>query len=378
MAADNVVHQLPPRLRSFSPTRWHGKTPPARDWMIQDLALRKTVCLFNGPGSAGKSLLMLQLLTAAAVGGEWLGHGVPHVKSFGLFGEDPEDEIHRRMEKVAGYYGTTLGDLDDIEMVSSDVISDVALYRGNPKGGVGSFTPLWRSIRELCRDEGRQLIVIDNVMMVFQGNQNAPDQVTHFMSGLKELAAEVNGLVMLIQHPSADGMATKSGESGARAWSNAARSRLFLTFPDELDQLEGEESNERIHHTRKNNYGAPKKGLRVEWRDGVFVPLTIGAGGQLASWEFGELAGKIVAAIREMAAMGQEVSLTFGSPRHIATVLGKKPEWRRYTWQHIDEAASWLVKNRRLRVDETGSPSKRRAVLRVAERQEKEGRDATE
>src|SRR5690348_3452057 len=73
-----------------------GREAPRRQWLVPNLIPRGTVVLFTGNGGDGKSLLMQQLLTATAIGGEWLGFDIPQGPSFGLFAEDDDDELWRR------------------------------------------------------------------------------------------------------------------------------------------------------------------------------------------------------------------------------------------------------------------------------------------
>ena len=57
----------------------------------------------------GKSLLMQQLMTAAATGKQWFDRSMPRCKTFGLFGEDPEDESWRRREDISRFYDVEHG-----------------------------------------------------------------------------------------------------------------------------------------------------------------------------------------------------------------------------------------------------------------------------
>ncbi len=370
MVADNV-HQLPGRFRSINPGRWQGRKPPERDWLIDGVALRRTVCLFNGPGSSGKSLLMLQLQAAAALGLPWLGREVKKVKSFGLYAEDPEDEIWRRMDDVSRHYGAELGDLaEDVEILPADLIdAGATLYRTARRDAVGSMTPLWAQIRKFCLDEGRELVILDNAAFVYHGDRIDEGQVVHFMDQLKQLAVAINGVVVLLQHPSASGMETKSGESGSRGWNNAARSRMFLTFPPEMDDPENDPSDERVLRFMKANYGPRHKGLRIEWKDGVFAPVTITdqQGERLNGVQLIELNSLVVKAAADLFDQGTRVSLE--PKNHIASVLSKRPEWRLYAWREIADSAAYLIRSNRLAYVWLGPASRRARCIRPIDRQ---------
>lgn len=360
-------------MRSINPGRWSGRKPPQRDWLIDGVVLRRTVCLFNGPGSSGKSLLMLQLQAATALGLPWLGREVKRVKSFGLYAEDPEDEIWRRMDDVTRHYGADLADLaEDVEILPADLIDQgPTLYRTARRDAVGSMTPLWAQIRNFCLTEGRQLVILDNAAFVYQGDRLDEGQVVHFMDQLKQLAVAIDGAVILLQHPSASGMETKSGESGSRGWNNAARSRMFLTFPPEMDDPETDPSDERVLRFMKANYGPRHKGLRIEWSEGVFRPVTISdaTGGPLNTVQRIELTSQVYAAITKLMDNGDRVTLKRGAPNHAATVLVRDHAFRAYQWREIDESLAYLVRSNRLAVIELGPPTRKRGYLRPTDRE---------
>lgn len=371
MAAENVTPLHP--LRSINPGRWQGRRPPERDWLIEGVAIRKTVCLFNGPGSSGKSLLMLQLQAAAALGLPWLGRDCKRVRSFGLYAEDPEDEVWRRMSDVARYYGAEFGDLaEDVEILPADMMDQgPTLYRTARRDQVGSMTPLWGQISRFCRDEGRELVILDNAAFVYHGDRIDEGQVVHFMDQLKQLAVAINGVVVLLQHPSASGMESKTGESGSRGWNNAARSRLFLNFPPENDDPENDPTNERVLRFMKANYGPRNKGLRIEWKDGVFEAVTVSdqKGGQLTPTDLIELNALVVNAIGKLMDEGERVTLKDRAPNHAASVLSRRPEFRKFTWKEIAGSVRFLLSRNRLAVIELGPATKKRGYVRPFDRQ---------
>lgn len=367
------VHKFRP-WRITRPSNWIGEAPP-RDWMLEGLALKKTVMIFNGPGSVGKSLLMQQLMTCCSVGRDFLGLPMPKVNSFGWFAEDPAAEMHRRQNDINAYLDIDPADTDGMSLMCSDDMDDATLYAGPTRGSnEGHVTPQWLTLREHVLDENCRVVVIDNVQLTFGGNANYPEQVGGFMRELKKLANDMadntGGLVALIQHPSAEGINSKSGESGARAWSNLSRSRLYMTFPKEYDDEEDGICNERIIKTMKNNYGPRKGPMRVEWRNGVFVPVavSVASGGRLDTIQLMELRSRIVLAVRDMVSRGDKVSLTKGAPDHVATRLGREPAWKMYGWAEIDSATTKLVDDGKIVVVDVGSKSRVRRLIRTPDK----------
>ncbi len=331
-------------LRTFSPTRWAGQTAPARDWMIEGLCVRQTVCLFSGVGGIGKSLLTQQLMTACATGKQWLGRHVTNCRSFALFAEDPQSEVWRRQEGVGRHYEIEHGDLDDIDMMSLDELDSPVLYTASQKDPAGHPTQLWLQIEAFILDRGHELVILDNVNAIFGGNANFPEQVRPFLQLLNRLARDINGLVVLIQHPSASGEVDSLAQAGSRVWRNTVRSQIIMQIPK--NEEESEPSDDRIIRIGKNNYGKRAAPLRITWHDGVFVPVLTreSSGGRLTQFDQLELRAKIAQALRRMIPLGTCFSLAVKSRVHLATVLKKSgPEWNGYTFAEIKAAADGML-----------------------------------
>jgi RecA-family ATPase len=341
MAAN--VQSLRP-LRTISPTRWTGRLAPDREWMIDGLCVRKTTCLFSGVGGIGKSLLAQQLMTACATGKQWLGRSVAHCKAFALFAEDPEEEVWRRQDGVGRHYTIEHGDLDDIDMMTLNELDSPVLYTASQKDPAGHMTQLWMQIEAFIRERGHQLVVLDNVNAIFGGNANYPEQVRPFLQNLNRLARDIDGLVLLIQHPSASGEADSLAQAGSRVWRNTVRSQIIMQIPK--DEEEAEPSDDRVIRIGKNNYGRRAAPMRITWNDGVFVPVQIrdqGGSGRLNQFDQLELRSKILQSMRRMIAQGTTFSLAEKSRLHVASILQKAgPDWRAYSWPEIRSAADGL------------------------------------
>lgn len=354
----------------FSRTSDWTRKPPPRDWLIEGLALRKTVMVFNGSGAVGKSLLMQQLMTSCAIGGDFLGQRMPVVSSFGWFGEDPVDELERRAEDINHHYGIAPGDTEGrMTITAADEMDDPVLYHAATRASEGRPSQAWRNITGHVLKEGCQLVVLDNAALIFEGNANYPELVSPFMQECKHLAANMaggeGGLVVIIQHPSQEGENSGSGQAGARAWSNLARSRLLMSFPKEWDEDSEEICYERVLRTKKNNYGPRKGPLRVKWDQGVFIPVAGRGHGRFSTSEWIEFCSQIVAWVRASVKRGDRLSLTNGAPDHLATRLAKDPAWKMYDRGEIESAAARLVDEGRLVLRDVGKGTRARRLLRT-------------
>ena len=252
---------------SFSPIEWADEGAPAINWLVDGCFIAGTVALLSSDGGLGKSLLMQQLCTAAALGLPWLGMKTKRIKSWALFCEDDKDELRRRQEKINRHYGCSMGDLDDVNYRSRagqyNVMAEFQKWEAIPVP-----TKLFLASVAKTHQIGAQLIILDTASDVFGGNEIAKDQVRAFITMLRRWAMQANACVILTAHVSNEGLSSGSGLSGSRAWSNSVRSRLWLT-----DGKKNESGNKRQLRGMKQNYAARNKPLDLAWSDGVFKKI---------------------------------------------------------------------------------------------------------
>ena len=253
-----------PKIEILDPITWQDKPVPERHWLVADLIPMQNVTMLSGDGGVGKSIVALQLMVACALGRPWLGRQTRPCRAFGLFAEDDEGELHRRLADIAHHYDSELGDLENLQL-SSRVGLENSMMEWRSAWETGETTWLHATIMNHALEFGAQVVVLDSLHDVFSGEENRRVQARQFIQGLREIAREIDGVVLLTAHPSLTGRNTGTGESGSTAWNNAVRSRLYLTEADE--QADGAE---RVLKTMKVNYG-PKGGeIRLRWDNGVY------------------------------------------------------------------------------------------------------------
>ena len=92
------------------------------------------------------------------------------------------------------------------------------------------------------------------------------------MQLLAAIALECDCAVIMPGHVSVAGMATNAGTSGSVQWSNACRSRLFLSRIVDAKEKEELDTDARLLEVRKANLGADQPSeLELRWSRGVFV-----------------------------------------------------------------------------------------------------------
>ena len=241
-----------------------GKAIPPREWLVDDLIPHGTVSLLSGDGGLGKSLLMQQLMIAAATGRDWLGLKTRKCRAFGLFCEDDNNELWRRQKAICESTSLSLESCFNMEWLSGDGIDPVLMEFGG--SDAGKTTPLFDGLVEYLEWREVELVIIDTAADTFAGNEISRIHVRNFINrALRVMATRLGATVILTSHPSRAGMYDGTGLSGSTAWNNSVRSRLYLTRPD------GERNNNvRLLQMKKSNYGSTEPEIRIIWQDGVF------------------------------------------------------------------------------------------------------------
>lgn len=233
-------------------SQWLERDPPARDWLVPGLIPYGCVTSLYGDGGSGKTMLALSLMVAMSsrYGSPWLGETPLGFKSVGLFAEDDEPELIRRLHRMAGAQGVTFGTVADHVSVLAGVGLDtiVATY-----GEAGELitTPVMDGILAKVRAEGASLLVLDYAAAIFAGNELDRLQVSDFMRRLNAIARAEGIAILLLGHPSMEGMKGGRGTSGSTAWRNQSRSFLHLTV-DEHQTDEDDRARLTLKHTKCN------------------------------------------------------------------------------------------------------------------------------
>ncbi|MEW5876305.1 MAG: AAA family ATPase [Candidatus Zixiibacteriota bacterium] len=248
-----------------------GKPIPERRWLVDQWIPLGTVTMLGGDGGTGKSILALQILTAAASGKSWLDLPTMRCKGVGIFCEDSGDELHRRMANVLAHYGADFSDCEDLTLHSL-VGEENALLDFDREAWKWNESERYFQIGRAIEDSGAQLIVLDSLHDFFSGNENSRFETRRFVQMIAAWARDHDAAVILNAHPSLTGLNSGTGTSGSTAWSNSVRSRLYLS---RQVQTEGEELDNDIRELKrlKANYAGTGDCLKLKWSNGVFVPV---------------------------------------------------------------------------------------------------------
>lgn len=249
--------------QAIDPADYAGKPVPARQWYIDGIVPARNVTLLSGDGGTGKSLLALQIATAGALGIGTLDLKPRPGRTLVLAAEDEWDEVHRRLFDICAANHADLSDLRGMMRVLPLAGHDAELARPD-RNKVMQPTERMQWLVDNLVAFRPALVVLDTSADLFGGDEINRNQVRWFVSTLRGLAMELDTAMMLLSHPSVQGMQTGTGLSGSTAWNNSVRSRLYLTADRDNEDM-------RVLKGMKANYGQKGGEIRMRWQDGVFV-----------------------------------------------------------------------------------------------------------
>jgi RecA-family ATPase len=272
------------RIRRRRPRARRYGCPPdiLRHWAVEHAGATATrmgrsgsfplrnVSLISGEGGVGKSILIMQLGVAHALGRDWL-YTLPEPGPFVYFNaEDEEAELHRRFADVAAHFGKPLNELKNDVHVLALAGRDAVLGYAD-RNGLIKPTPLFHKLTEAACDIRPKLIALDTSADVFGGNENDRAQVRQFIGLIRGMAIAANAAVIVATHPSLTGINSGSGLSGNTAWHNCVRARAYMKSARTEDGIEPDKAL-RLIEFMKSNYGPVGEAITLRWKNGVFVP----------------------------------------------------------------------------------------------------------
>ena len=169
--------------------------------------------------------------------------------------------------------------------------------------------------------------------------------------------------VVMLAHPSVAGMASGTGTSGSTGWNNSVRSRLYLRRV--LAKQYEPNPDARVLSVMKSNYRRAAGEIALTWQNGVFVadaPVT-GLDRMAANVKAERV---FLSLLRLFTEQGRNVNHA-GGPNYAPSLFAEHPEREGMTKRALKAAMDTLLIAGKIRIVESGPPSKRRSHLEVAE-----------
>jgi RecA-family ATPase len=285
MAADRNILQLqrdidqarppsapppPPQPWIIAPaSSWAERAPPApRDWIAESIGIAAgRTTSFMGNGGFGKTQVAAQILVAIAASGSLWGMPVKRGPVVGIFCEDEQDEIERRVRLIAEREGIDLDLLDNLHPLSRD--GEDTVLASFDRDLIQLTDAYWRLDATVGLYRPR-LTVLDAAADLFAGDFMSTPHVRQFIKiACGGLCKRWGTGILLLAHPSASAMSSGDGGGFSTAWNNSVRSRLYLRRPksDDTDAI----ADRRILEVKKSNYGPTGQTIPMIYQDGRFI-----------------------------------------------------------------------------------------------------------
>lgn len=256
----------PATLALVSPQEWQGTPVEPMRWQAHNRIPAGDATILSGDGAGGKTTIALQLSVAVACDlGDWLGTTCLSGPVIFFSGEEPENEMRRRLIRVAQKRGLEPDEINNLHFHFADP-DKCLLGLGKPNGPIAP-TPLFESLSAAVFDIRPVLLVVDSIAATFGGNQNDRVHARTFVGMFRRLARQADCAALLLDHPSLSGMTNGTGRGGSMDWQNATRARLHLEAVQDEDG-----GTARVLEVKKTNYGPSGEKVRLRWEDGCFVP----------------------------------------------------------------------------------------------------------
>lgn len=220
-------------LPDFEPLAAFIKSPPPlAEELIEGILRKGHKMLVSGPSKAGKSFLLLELVSAVASGGQWLGWQCR--KGRALY-------INLELDRASCYH--RIKNMFEALRIKEEYAENIDTWqlRGNSKT-MDQLLPslIRRALSEKKAGRGYSLIVIDPIYKVITGDENAADQMAKFCNNFDQLAKSIGCAVVYCHHHS------KGDQGQKRAQDRASGSGVFARDPDALiDMIELEIDDDR-------------------------------------------------------------------------------------------------------------------------------------
>jgi RecA-family ATPase len=306
--------------------RYDSEPIPERAWGVRDRFPRRNVTLLSGEGGIGKSILLLQLGAAHALGRAWLGSMPEQGPVVVVNCEDEDGELVRRLEPILKNYGASFSDIDRDMHVFSLANDDPLLAVFAPNARRMVPTPLYKTLMEEVREVQPVCIIIDNVADVFGGNEIDRAQVRQFVGLMRQLALASGGYVIMSSHPSLSGIADRRGLSGSTQWHNSVRARAYLhTKREKTASGDEEDTDTRVLEFMKSNYSALSEKIELQWHNGLFLPATPPTASEQEARN-AKVDALFLQLLDKATAKGDNVSAKHNANNYASTVFAKEPE----------------------------------------------------
>lgn len=324
--ADDLTDMAAIQIRA-TPFEWcdPSKIPP-REWLYGHHLIRKYVSATVSPGGVGKSSLAVAEALAMVSGKSLLGEPATEpLRVWYWNGEDPVDELQRRVMAVAVHYGLTPSDLGGRLFIDSGRNTEIVIAR-QTRDGVTVAVPVVEAVKATIKDNRIDAVVVDPFVSSHQVPENDNGAIDRVAKTWGRIAGETNCAIELVHHSRKTNGAevTVEDSRGGGALVNATRSTRTLNVMTEQEAekagVERRRSYFRVDNGKGNLTPPPE---RSKWFRLISVPLPNGG-----SFRGVPLDGDSVGVVTTWEWPDAMASVTVSHLREAQRLIGKSGEWR--------------------------------------------------
>src|SRR5262245_44453719 len=220
-----------PSEQSLRATRFVYRPPetlPRRQWLYGGQYIRRFVGGTVASGGMGKSALVLVESIAMVTGRDLLGHRPRgKLRVWYINGEDPRDEIDRRIGGILLRYGIAREEIEGRLFVDSGRDHDFTLVVTN-RDGVNVCESLCQAIEAEIKANSIDVLIIDPLISALRIAENDNNAMDMAIERLARIAENCNCAVELLHHtrkgpPTDNGEPSIDDARGASSFGGAVR-----------------------------------------------------------------------------------------------------------------------------------------------------------
>jgi hypothetical protein len=238
---------------------------PPRQWIYGGHYIRKFVSTTVAPGGVGKSSLEIAEILAMTSGRPLLGHNpTGRFKVWMWNGEDPEEELQRRIMAAAVQYGLAAKDFEGRLFVDSGRDMELVIAE-QTRDGAQIIAPVVDAIKATIKANKIDVVIIDPFVSSHRVTENDNGAIDRVAKAWAKIADDTGCAVELVHHVRKTNGAEVTVEDGrgAVALLSAARSARVLNVMTEEEAnracVESRRSHFRVDNGKSNLAPPPDK-----------------------------------------------------------------------------------------------------------------------
>jgi AAA domain len=254
---------------SASPFEWcDPKAIPTREWLYGRFLIRRQVSLTVAPGGSGKSSLATVEALAVATGRKLL-HDEPweRARVWLWNGEDPKDELQRRIAAACLHCGISSGEIAGCLFVDGGRNSGIVIAKMD-RNAVVIAQPVVEALIETIQRNQLDVVVIDPLVSCHQVPENDNGAIDRVVKTYARIADLTGCAIHLVHHSrKTNGEAVEVEHSrGAVALIEAARAARTLNTMTE-QEAKNAGVDDRFAHIRIDDGKAnlAPRSRRAQW-----------------------------------------------------------------------------------------------------------------